>query len=229
MGDPKPEPDLSEFLLHTCHDVRSCLRAIRVHAELLAKANSPQEVAGFAEHAGRIVEGTAKLELLINGLSSYSLACQIDRSLFVVTPLEVVLRAEIARMSKLIRENDATVTYDPLPRIECDPDRIPQLFENLVRNALTHRGECAPLVHISAEEQESLWLFSVRDNGPGIEQSYLDRIFQPFERLRGQQSPGPGLGLATCRKIVENHGGEMWAESKPGAGCTFYFTLPSNR
>lgn len=219
MGERKPEPDLAQFLLHTCHDVRSCLRAIRVHAEFIAKA-SPDE------HAARIIDGTSKLELLVNGLSSYSLACQIDRSLFVRTPLEVVLRAEIARMGKLIREHEATVTYDPLPRIECDPDRVPQLFENLIRNALAHRGECAPLVHFSAEEQEGRWLFSVRDNGPGIEPSYLDRIFQPFERLRGQQSAGPGLGLATCRKIVENHGGEMWAQSKLGAGSTFFFTLP---
>jgi signal transduction histidine kinase len=220
-------PDISQFLLHTCHDLRTVLRGIRVHAELLAKESKREGAQDFADHVNPIVDGTAKLERLANGLTSYSIACQIDRSLFVYTPLEVVLRSELARLAKDLRENDALATYDPLPRVRCDPDRIQQLFENLLRNALVHRGECAPRIHVSAQEDGDSWLFAVRDNGPGIEGDYLERVFEPFERLRGQQSPGPGLGLATCRKTVENHGGKMWAESEVGRGSTFYFTLPA--
>jgi signal transduction histidine kinase len=222
-----PDPEIGNFLLRTSHDLRSSLRAIRVHAELLAKRLEAGNTSDFDHHVSVIVADSSKLELLADGLAAYSIACQVDQSSFVVAPLEVMLRTQLAKLGQQLRENGAVVTYDPLPRIYGDPDWLRQLFEHLLRNALLHRGPAAPRIHISAEKQEQSWLFSVRDNGPGIESEYLERIFQPFERLRGQQSPGPGLGLAICRKIVERHGGRIWAESKPGSGSTFFFSLPA--
>ena len=137
-----------------------------------------------------------------------------------------MLRTVLARLDKELRSNDAKVSYDKLPRVSGDPDRLMQVFENLLRNALHHRGEAPPRIHITAEKQAEGWLFAVRDNGPGVEADYLESIFRPFERLHGRQRPGPGLGLAVCRAIVERHGGRIWAESQAGAGSTFFFTLP---
>jgi signal transduction histidine kinase len=219
-------PEISHFLLQTCHDLRASLRGIRVHAELLVKEREVGETPNFAQHLSVIVADTGRLEQLANGLAGYSIACQIDKGSFVLAPMDVMLRGELVRVGQELRENGAEVTYDDMPRIHCDPDRLQQLFEGLLRNALLHRGAAAPRIHISAEKQGETWLFGVRDNGPGIESAYLERIFEPFERLRGRQAPGPGLGLTICRAIVEKHGGRMWAKSEPGKGATFFFTLP---
>ena len=108
-----------------------------------------------------------------------------------------------------------------------NPDRLADLFRNLLQNALRHRGEAPPRIRVSAERRSNEWLLAVKDNGPGIEAEYLESVFQPFVRLHGRQREGPGLGLAICRAIVERHGGSIWAESGAGTGCTFRFTLPA--
>ena len=101
-----------------------------------------------------------------------------------------------------------------------------QVFEHLIRNALVHRGDARPQIHISACKRGQDWVFAVRDNGPGVDGTALERVFRPFERLKGGESTGAGLGLAISREIVERHGGRMWAESQVGDGATFFFTLP---
>jgi signal transduction histidine kinase len=219
-------PGFSGFLLHTCHDLKSSLRAIRLHAQIAAKEREAGEVANLGQHLDAIVEDSGKLELLANGLVSYAIACQIDESSLVTVPAEVMLRTVLARLGHELSQNGAEVTYVPLPRIRCDPDRLQQVFENLVRNAIIHCGPTAPRLYIRAQEQGEMWLFSVRDNGPGIEAAYLASIFEPFKRLSGHRAAGPGLGLTICREIVERHGGQMWAESEAGAGLTVFFTLP---
>ena len=227
IGGGAPDTDAGQLLLHISHDLRSSLRAIRVHAEWIAKEWRSGNATNLSQHLGVILEDTAKLELLADGLAGYSIASRIDPASFVPAPLEVLLRTVLTRLDGELKENGATVTYDPLPRARCDPDRIGQVFENLLRNAVRHRDTEPPRIHISSQRQGELWLFAVRDNGPGIEAMYLERIFRPFERLRGQQCAGPGLGLSICRQIVDRHGGTMWAESEPGAGSTFCFTLPA--
>ena len=108
------------------------------------------------------------------------------------------------------------------------PDRLMQVFEHLIRNALVHRGDAAPRVRIDAAPHDDGWQLTVRDNGPGIEPTALERIFLPFERLKGKQLGGTGLGLTICRAIVERHGGKIWAESEPGEGAVFSFVLPAS-
>lgn len=105
--------------------------------------------------------------------------------------MEVMLRTALAKLDKELRSHDAKVSYDKLPRVSGDPDRLIQVFENLLRNALQHRGEAPPSIRISAERQADGWLFALRDNGPGLEAAYLETIFRPFERLHGRQRPGP--------------------------------------
>jgi signal transduction histidine kinase len=220
--------EISEFLLHACHDLRSSLRAIRAHAELLLKRSEARQPSDFEQALGFIVDGAQRIDLLADGLTNYSIALQLDKGSFRPTRLDVLLRTVLARADKEIRENGAEVTYDGLPRVSGSPDRLMQVFENLICNALRHRGSTPPRIHITAERQSAhAWVFRIQDNGPGVEAVYLEGIFKPFERLHGKKNAGPGLGLTICREIVERHGGAIWAEAQPGSGLTALFTLPA--
>jgi signal transduction histidine kinase len=217
------DPQLSEFLLRVCHDLRAPLRAVRTNAELLARRSDSSAAQG--ENLSYILEGAIALESLVSALSQYSLAMQIDESTFHPSPLDVLVRTVLAKLDPEIRKNEATVTCAKLPRVTGNPDRLMEVFHHLISNALRHRGAAAPEVELTATEQADAWQFAVRDNGPGIEARYLETIFAPFQRL-DRQPGAAGLGLATCRRIVESHGGTIWAESVPGEGATFIFTLP---
>lgn len=221
------DQSLSEFLLRACHDLRTPLRSIRANAELLLRSSRTTEISDFEKRLGFIVNGARRIELLADGLASYSLALQIERGEFQSTRMDVLLRAVLAKLDKELREGGANVSYGHLPRIPGNPDRLMQVFENLVRNAVHYRSQAPPLIHITAARRAQEWLFAVCDNGRGIEAAYLEKIFKPFERLNGTESSGPGLGLTICRAIVERHGGRIWAESNAGGGTTFLFTLPA--
>jgi two-component system, chemotaxis family, sensor kinase Cph1 len=120
----------------------------------------------------------------------------------------------------------AQVSYDPLPTLIADHFQLEQLLQNLLSNALKFHGEESPRIHLSARQQGSNWVFSIRDNGIGIDPQFAERIFVIFQRLHGNEAyPGTGIGLAICKKIVERHGGRIWVESEPGRGATFHFTL----
>jgi chemotaxis family two-component system sensor kinase Cph1 len=225
--------EISEFLLHACHDLRTSLRAIRAHAELLLKRIESPQTSDFEQGLGFIVDGAQRIDFLADGLTSYSITLQIDKGSFQPTRLNGLLRTVLAKLDTELRDNDAEVTYGELPRVSGSPDRLMQVFENLIRNALRHRGSASPRIHISAQRQSAArgentenWLFAVQDNGPGVETAYLEGIFKPFERLHGKKQPGAGLGLTICREIVERHGGTIWAESQPESGLTVLFTLP---
>jgi light-regulated signal transduction histidine kinase (bacteriophytochrome) len=136
----------------------------------------------------------------------------------------------LTNLDLAIQESGVAITHDPLPTVMADESQLSQLFQNLVSNAIRFRSEQPPEIHISAERHNGDWLFSVRDNGVGIEAQYFDRIFIIFQRLHTQaEYPGTGIGLAICKKIVERHGGRIWVESEPGQGSTFYFTFQSIR
>lgn len=203
------------------------MRAVRAHAELLRKSLGEPEPEGVSQSLTFVGDGVRRIDLLSQGLSGYALGLRTEDRGFRPVPMDVLLRAAIARLQKEVRENQAEVTYDRLPRVSGDPDRLVQLLEHLLSNALRHRGPEPPRIHISAEKREGEWLFAVRDNGPGMEAGFLERIFNPFERLRGNRTGGPGMGLATCRAVVERHGGRIWAESAPNQGSTFFFTIPA--
>jgi light-regulated signal transduction histidine kinase (bacteriophytochrome) len=122
---------------------------------------------------------------------------------------------------------NAIVTHDPLPAVRGDEGQLIQLFQNLVGNAIKFHGPEEPRIHVSARAQSGEWLFSVADNGIGLDPQYAERIFLMFQRLHNREEyPGTGIGLAICKKIVDRHGGRIWVEGRPGDGCTFFFTLP---
>ena len=218
--------DLSEFLLRACHDLRSSLRAIRAHAELVQKGVHADEASGLDRNFAFIANGVRRIELLTDGLSGYSIALQIEAGSFQPARMDVMFRTALARIDREMQERGAEVRCGELPQVSGKPDRLVQVFEILLDNALRHCGQSPPRIHITAEKQGEEWLFAVRDNGPGIDAAYLERVFKPFERLHATEREGAGMGLAICRAIVERHGGRLWVESTPGTGSTFFFTLP---
>ncbi|HZR46650.1 MAG TPA: ATP-binding protein, partial [Candidatus Manganitrophaceae bacterium] len=145
---------------------------------------------------------------------------------FVPVDCEEVLRLALANLRMAVEESGAVLTHDPLPTVRGDASQLIHLFQNLIGNAIKFRGNRSPLIHLSAEEKETEWLFSVRDNGIGIAPEYHDRIFIIFQRLhKREEYPGTGIGLAICRKIVERHGGTIRVEAAPEGGSIFYFTI----
>jgi chemotaxis family two-component system sensor kinase Cph1 len=141
----------------------------------------------------------------------------------------VVLQKALANLRVSIAESRAQIKADPLPRVMADESQLVQLLLNLIGNGIKFHGQQPPLIEISAELQEHEWVFTVKDNGIGIDPRYFERIFVIFQRLHSKRSayPGTGIGLAICKKVVERHGGRIWVESTPGAGTSFFFSLPA--
>ena len=139
----------------------------------------------------------------------------------------MALEQALSNLRKALEASSAEVTYDPLPVVMGDAAQLTSLFQNLIGNAIKFRGTESLKIHISAHPKEKEWIFSVRDNGIGIDPKQAERIFVIFQRLHTRQEyPGTGIGLAICKRIVERHGGRIWVESEPEKGASFYFTIP---
>ena len=171
------------------------------------------------------VEGTKRMQDLINDLLAYSRVGSRAKP-FEPIDMEKVFKAAIANLQVAIKENKAAVTYESLPTAMADEGQMVQVFQNLLGNAIKFHGKEPPRVHVSAEQMGREWVFSVKDNGIGIEPQYFDRIFAIFQRLHGHEYPGTGAGLSITKRIVERHGGRIWVESEPGKSTTFYFSIP---
>jgi light-regulated signal transduction histidine kinase (bacteriophytochrome) len=166
------------------------------------------------------------MQTLIRDLLSYSRVMTQGRSLQPVDTRRA-FDAACENLHQAIEESGVAVSVGSLPVIQADPTQMTQLFQNLLGNALKYRNERTPRIHVDARSAEKSWLFSVEDNGIGIEPQYFERIFQMFQRLHTREKySGTGIGLAICRRIVERHGGKIWVESAPGRGSTFLFAIP---
>jgi chemotaxis family two-component system sensor kinase Cph1 len=208
------------------HDLRAAERGIRTTAEFL-RDELGESLDGPAEATLRqLVEGVAKMNPILTGVGNYSASLPAARRSFGRVPTEVALRSALASLEREIRESGAVISHDPLPQILGDVERLTALFRNLIHNALKYRDGTAPRIEIQVKANSGDWIFSVRDNGIGIDQKYWQDLFTPFKRLHGSEIPGVGLGLVICRRIVETHGGRIWIESPAGGGTTFLFTLP---
>ena len=164
---------------------------------------------------------------MIDGLLEYS-RIETQGDPFEPVDLEAVLSDVREDLQLQIVESDATVTVGELPVVRGDRDQLRQVFQNLVDNGIEYRGDDPPEIRIDAERDGDDWVCSVSDNGIGIDEENTERIFEVFQRLHSQdQHAGTGIGLALCQRIVERHGGEIWVESEPGEGSTFYLTLPA--
>jgi len=214
-------------MFHAIHDLREPVRAIRTSAEFLAINDVNRFDKSATQCLRHIGEGVDRLESLLRDLAAY---CEGEASHLHLTEisLEDALVEAKRQASHELAENAAALTYDSLPTVTGDFLALATVFRHLIENACKFRGPNPPAVHVTAIRQNSEWLLSVRDNGLGFKPVYADVIFLPFKRLHGRQYPGSGLGLALVKKIVELHGGSIWAESKPGEGSTFWLILPTS-
>lgn len=178
-------------------------------------------------YMGFVVEGATRMQAMIEDLLTFSRLGRggVQR---VATDCEEVLRKALSNLAGAIEESGAVTAYENLPVIMADPGLLLQLFQNLIGNAIKFRSAEPPRINVSAGKKGNEWEFAVRDNGIGISPEYAENIFVIFRRLHTRQEyPGNGLGLAICKKVVEQHGGRIWVESQPGQGSTFKFSLPA--
>ena len=228
MGELKRSNDeLQQFASVASHDLQEPLRMVASYTQLLAKRYKGQLDADADEFIAYAVDGSNRMQGLIRDLLAYSRAGTNGKILHEISTENALLDA-LANLRATIKESAAVVTYDPLPSITTDGSQLAQVFQNLVGNAIKYRNVEIPRVHITATQNGGKeWIFSVRDNGLGIDPQYSERIFILFQRLHGQKEfDGSGIGLAICKKIVERLGGRIWVESEPKKGSTFYFALP---
>jgi signal transduction histidine kinase len=219
--------ELRQFAYAASHDLKEPMRTIASYTQLLEQRYSDKLDQDGQEFLHYVLDAVRRMDMLLSDLLTYSQHLGSRPSAFQSVDVEAVLAGVLMNLHALIEETQATVTHDPLPTaVTSDFAQLSQVFQNLVSNALKYRKPDQPVkVHISAEEGKDEWVFSVRDNGLGIDPEYKDQIFGIFKRLHGREYPGTGMGLAICKKIVERHGGQIWVESEPGAGSTFYFTI----
>jgi len=228
VGELKRSNDeLQQFAYVSSHDLQEPLRMVSSYTQLLGKRYKGRLDSDADEFIGFAVDGCNRMQGLIQDLLAYSRAGTNGKALREVSG-ENALQAAFINLRITIEQSGAVVTHDPLPAIRTDETQLTQVFQNLVGNAIKYRGAEVPRVHVSANKNGSNeWIFSVRDNGLGIDPQYFDRIFILFQRLHGRDEfEGTGIGLAICKKILERMGGRIWVESQPEKGSTFYFSLP---
>lgn len=220
--------DLEQFAYVASHDLQEPLRTIGSYLQLIERRYKNKLDSDADEFIAFAVDAAKRMQTLINDLLAYSRVGRKGKP-FVETDTAKLLERALASLHPTLTEHQAEVTADPLPVVTGDEIQLIQVFQNLIANGVKFRGEQPPTVHVSARrtEEDDGWLFSVSDNGIGIDPQYADRIFVIFQRLHTRaEYAGTGIGLSICKKIVERHGGAIWVESQPEHGSTFYFTIP---
>lgn len=210
------------------HDLQEPLRAVANCVQLLRKRYGGQLDERADEFINHAVDGVKRMQSLIEALLAYS-RLGMEPKRLERTDGTAVLRDVLDNLAMAIKESGATVTYDPLPEVMAERIHLLQLFQNLIGNAIKFRSAAPPAIHVMAVKEDGGWLFTVSDNGIGIDLQYAERIFRVFQRLHTRRHyQGTGIGLAICKKIVELYGGRIWVSPTPGGGCTFCFTFPQN-
>lgn len=218
--------ELQQFAYVASHDLQEPLRTVASFVQLLAKRYKGKLDAEAEEFIDFAVEGATRMQALINDLLVFSRVGTRGKP-FAPTDCEQVLQEVLENLRVAVEESQAEITHDPLPTVSADSAQMVQLFQNLLANAVKFRRQETPRIHVSANNSGGAWTFAVKDNGIGIDPRYFGRLFIVFQRLHSRtEYPGTGIGLATCKKIVERHGGRIWVESVPGQGSTFSFTIP---
>ncbi len=219
--------ELEQFAYVASHDLQEPLRMVSSYVSLLGRRYGDQLDDRADKYIHFAVDGANRMQRLIHDLLAYS---RVGTRGVELTPTDTVplVREILSNLEVAIGESEAQVVFSDLPSVMGDPSQLRQLFQNIIGNALKFRSESRPRVELGAMQEGDQWTFSIRDNGVGFDQRYAERIFGVFKRLhRDADIPGTGIGLAICQRIIDRHGGRIWAESKLGEGSCFYFTLPA--
>ncbi len=218
--------ELEQFAYVASHDLQEPLRMIVSYVQIIQKNIEQNNTKGLTEFMNYVLDGTGRMQALINDLLQFS---RVGRkgNLFSEVDLNEILKISTTHLTARIAENNATVEYGAMPKVKGDTSQLIRLFQNLIDNAIKFKApNRQPEIKISVEERSDDYVFSIRDNGIGIDDKFYNRIFVIFQRLHTRNEyEGTGIGLAVCKKIVERHGGEIWVESKKNEGSNFFFTI----
>lgn len=218
--------EFRQFAYAVSHDLREPIRMIVSYTQLLDRRYQGQLDGDGADFMRYILDATQRMDRLLGDLLTYSHQFRsLDQPLEPVGS-EGALQGALLMMDVAVRESGAQITNDPLPTVVFDFAQFTQLFRQLISNAICFRSAEPPTIHVSAADTGVAIQFSIRDNGIGIDPRYHEQIFGVFKRLHGREFPGTGIGLAICKRIVEQRGGRIWVESQLGQGATFHFTIP---
>jgi light-regulated signal transduction histidine kinase (bacteriophytochrome) len=217
--------EFEEFVSAAAHDLGEPLRDVAAFSQLIAETCAGRLDPDAAVFLERIQEGAVRMQSLLTDVVDYWAVGTGDGPASR-TDMEAALRQALLSTEKLAVHRGALVTHDPLPEVMGHFEILAKVLNHLIVNAIEYCDKSGPRVHVSCRRDNSGWIISVQDNGPGIAPEFRDRIFGVFKRLHGKEYPGTGLGLAFCKKAIQGHGGRMWVESTLWAGSTFFFTLP---
>lgn len=215
--------DFEDFTSKVSHDLREPLRAVNLYCQLISTDPGSPDA---EKYLGFIREGVDRAQSLLAGITEYASVARDRRP-----PVRVDMNAVFVDSARRVTRNKAgtvpVITQDPLPAVAGDFDLLVRMLRNLLDNAIKFGDKEELRTHVSSRWAEHEWLFSVQDNGPGIDAAHHEAVFSLFKRLHGRDYPGHGIGLAFSKKVVERHGGRIWVDSRLGVGSTFYFTLPN--
>ncbi len=218
--------DLQQFAYSASHDLQEPLRMVATYSELLRREFGGKLGPSGDQYINYTIQGALRMEELLKDLRAYTIASTAEQAPPEDIDAAAILAKALASLEAAIKESGASITSAALPRVHIHDFQLQQLFQNLIGNAIRYRSSEPPRIHVAAVSRDSDWLFSVQDNGIGIDSQYKEQIFGLFKRLHSSaEYPGTGLGLAICQRIVEREGGRIWVESEPGRGSTFFFTV----
>jgi PAS domain S-box-containing protein len=219
--------DLQQFAYSASHDLQEPLRMVATYSEMLKREFGDKLGPDGVEYIGYTLQGALRMDRLLKDLRAYTLATTSSQEAVGDVDAGEILDKALADLGAAIMDSGATITRTSMPQVRLHEFQLEQIFQNLVGNAIRYRGSAPPQILVSAIRQGQEWLFSVQDNGIGIDSQYKEQVFDLFKRLHSAaQYPGTGMGLAICKRIVERAKGRIWVDSDPGRGSTFFFTLP---
>jgi len=207
------------------HDLASPINQVCILTDLVA--NRCQDTLDEESKVlfGHLQSSAKRLQNLLAGLRTYMQVVSTPAT-YRLAHGNVLLTGALAMLQQTINRNSALIASDRMPVLWCDPAQITYVFASLIDNSIKFRSERRPEIHVGVSGTKGTWVFSVRDNGIGIESRHINRIFGIFKRVHNEEYPGPGVGLAITKRVIERHGGQIWAESQIGQGATFFVELP---